>query len=143
MNIKLLKEAIAIIECVPDYRIDLGSWQSNEGADLIKALDQIECGTIACAAGYLALHPKMQALGLSPGYHGAPSFKGLFQFEALSEFFDLSPLKTRYLFGDRSPQEKNDDQMLGTGFTDRVLWLTRARKIIADHESRFAEIILV
>lgn len=55
-NFELLKDAHAIIDGMPAENVNLNSWRrTDRGAT---------CGTIACAGGWLTLHPQFKALGL-------------------------------------------------------------------------------
>src|SRR5690606_37240816 len=56
-NYELLKEAYSIIDGIPGKLIDLDHIVKQKG-------ERLDCGTICCAAGWLAHHPKFQALGL-------------------------------------------------------------------------------
>ena len=60
-NFKLLRDAYAIFDGIPEQKINLGSILTKRGVST-------ECGTIACGMGFLALHPQFQAMGLEmPG----------------------------------------------------------------------------
>ena len=53
----LLREAYAIIDGIPDDRFNLRTYANST--------DPNHCGTIACAVGWLAMHPTFNALGLT------------------------------------------------------------------------------
>jgi hypothetical protein len=55
-NYELLKDAYAIIDGIPDEYFDLEKIVKND-------TKHVGCGTIACAAGWLGLHPKFNELG--------------------------------------------------------------------------------
>ena len=54
-NFELLKDAYAIINGIPDEIVNLDSIIQSRG-------DSLECGTVACAIGWLGMHPKFQKL---------------------------------------------------------------------------------
>ncbi len=133
MNLELLKDAYAIIEGMPDERIDLDFWQDNKDVGklmlrgAISRAKQIDCGTIACAAGWLSLHPDMNARGLVSEF-GVPEFRGDWQYEGLAKFFDISLTDAGNLFKSRSSFEKR--YVVTKKMTDRQLWLWRVRRLI-------------
>jgi hypothetical protein len=97
MNIDRFKRAIEIIEEKPDSQVMLKVWQQSNSVShysYISSKQEATCGTIACAAGWLALDPEMQAQGLKSGYGGQPEFHfrgeicGV-SFRALGLFFDV------------------------------------------------------
>lgn len=59
MNLELLKDAYAIIDGIPDKFFNLNTWVEDACE-----LGGGGCGTIACAGGWLAMHPKFNELGL-------------------------------------------------------------------------------
>ena len=134
MNVTRLKQAIAIIEAVPDEQLNLKTWQrSYNGVDYISANAQATCGTIACAAGWLALHPEMHAQRLSAGNGGLPVYQnedGLYstQFRALARFFDLSVYEANRLFEPRTGFECSDPSQ--SLYTDKEIWLKRANRFL-------------
>lgn len=54
----LLRFAYAVIGGIPDEKVRLHNIVSHRGPSLA-------CGTVACAAGWLAMHPEFQARGLT------------------------------------------------------------------------------
>lgn len=93
-NFDLLKDAYAIIEGIPAENFYLNSWREwDEGAT---------CGTIACAAGWLPLHPDFQARGLTYGksvFGMQIKFRDREHMAALAAFFDISCDDAEELFG--------------------------------------------
>ncbi|MDY7537559.1 hypothetical protein RGU72_04740 [Undibacterium sp. 5I1] len=93
-NFELLKDAYAIISGIPESQIDLGSITKND-------CTEASCNTIACAAGYLAMHPQFNALGLSIGVHGGLAYQnqnyGDFT-TPLSQVFNLTERQAMNLF---------------------------------------------
>lgn len=56
-NYELLKDAYAIIDGIPAKHFDLEAIVDKVG-------ESLTCGTVACAIGWLGLHPKFNELGL-------------------------------------------------------------------------------
>ena len=136
MNATRFKQAIAIIEEIPYTQLKLDYWQDNRmECQAIRSSSQVTCGTIACAAGWLALSPEMQEEGLMVGHRGAPMY--LYQgiqtsnFYALQLFFDIRDVDADSLFGSRSSYE-----CLGSfaKLTDKEIWLWRAKQFLARYE---------
>ena len=144
MHRQLFEDAYAIIDGVPDPRIYLNSWQKlPAGRHLyVRGAEEITCNTIACAAGWLTLHPAMQALGLRAGVAGEPTFEdseGIerWDYDALAHFFGLEYSQAEKLF---CPRECSRTPLISkevaAKLTDRELWLARARELLKeeDHE---------
>lgn len=89
-NIELLKDAYAIIDGIPDDRFHLDYWQDATG-EVAYTAQAIGCGTIACAGGWLALHPTFQQVGIRPNGLGAPVLDGEKSgVETLAKVFEIS-----------------------------------------------------
>lgn len=124
MRVDLLKEAYAVIDGVPDERLDLSRWK---------------CGTLACAGGWLCQYPPFLRMGLAlkidPDYtQPMPAFMGKVYFDALEEFFGIEPVDASGLFGVRRwwlPTESGD--------TDRQVFLRRLREFLRDKGAITAE----
>lgn len=131
----LLRDAYAIIDGIPAERIDLENWLDKDNSPG-------HCNTIACAAGWLALHPGMQKLGLMSYYNGEPMFiesdlyKGVRAsqgYAGLSKFFGLeSEDQARDLFGTRAFESPYDPENR-VGLTDKELWKARVRNFLKCH----------
>lgn len=67
-NYELLKDAYAIIGGIPEDKIHLRAIVSKVG-------ESAECGTVCCAAGWLGLHPKFQALGLTTSLNASDDIR--------------------------------------------------------------------
>lgn len=137
MDVERFKQAIAIIEEIPDKKLNLRSWQrsySNTEYLYISSMRHDTCGTIACAAGWLALHPDMQEQGLCTGHAGMPKYHDGIQwhrqFTALQYFFDLSVMDADYLFSSRTNREDEEFPEM----TDKQIWLRRARNLLVREE---------
>lgn len=141
-KIELIKDAYAIVDGVPDKNLNLRYFLTKGNLRrryevpkyYLKPL-MADCGTIACAAGLIAMHPGMVARGLKllhnerPGGF-APAFGSLRGYDALSEFFGLSYHEVSYLFGSRG-ESSYDDQLFTPTMTDKQLWLARVRTFLA------------
>ncbi|CAG9229283.1 hypothetical protein [Burkholderia vietnamiensis] len=90
-NFELLKDAYEIIDGIPEENLNLNAWRTrNRGAT---------CGTIACAAGWLTLHPKFQTLGLTVhGSHGVPKYRDHTHYAALAALFEIETDDAEVLF---------------------------------------------
>jgi hypothetical protein len=129
---ELLKEAYAIIGGIPDNVIDLNLIMRERG-------DSLACGTICCAAGWLAHHPTFQAIGLSMTdarftEHADLVYRGeeLMYAQAMSKVFDMPERDVISLFSSRHYQSAI--KVRGASrLTDKDLWLARVRKYLADH----------
>ncbi|MDY7537558.1 hypothetical protein RGU72_04735 [Undibacterium sp. 5I1] len=95
-NFELLKDAYAIIDGIPDKQFDLDRVVSKGYAK------KADCNTIACAIGFLAMHPQFNALGLSYSPPNGLQFKGrqLDSYKTvISKVFGVSEDDARNLFG--------------------------------------------
>lgn len=87
-NYNLLRDAAAIIDGIPPMNFRLSGWYK----DRDKA-PEANCGTIACALGWLALHPKFQALGLKPRHNwlgAVPSVLHYSPMESAARLFGIT-----------------------------------------------------
>lgn len=121
-NYELLKDAYAIIDGIPGRQISLHNVVTAKGP----ALDN---GTICCAAGWLAHHPKFQALGLGfKRKHGHLSYRGrtytgAFQYQ-MADLFNISHAVSTRLFDAAQPEEEG---------TDKQVWLNRVVAFLSKH----------
>jgi hypothetical protein len=125
MNHERLKVAIDIIRSIPDDRFSLRLWQTNVDQTNGHTTKDWECscGTIACAGGWLALHPDMRSQGLYPGRSGEPRIGGFSGYDALAEFFEIGYQEARALFCPRLPYERKLPHL--NPLSDKELWLYR------------------
>lgn len=123
---ELIKDAYAIIDGIPEESFNLDQWfRPARGA----------CGTIACAAGWLAQHPDFNALGLkithalpvphvndrhNLGYHALGEVLGI-DYDVAESIFC-----SREIVSELDPKEK-------LSMTDKQLWLTRVRNYLKQH----------
>lgn len=133
---ELLRQAYAIIDGIPDDRFNLGSWQfdpTTYGPDG----EVHSCGMLACAGGWLCMHPTFNALGLHAMYGcgGAPESGNegatgyAVGFSALGNTLGLTFEQAYQLFtcrGDASFDMHNDIH----GLTDKQLWQARVRHFL-------------
>lgn len=89
--------------------------------------DRPKCGTSACAAGFCALNPAFNALGLTLDRRlKAPSYRGLAGFDSLAAFFGINTAATDWFFEARSyiEAERNSPRVVADRIT-QFLALTR------------------
>ncbi|MDQ7981911.1 hypothetical protein QYH69_32325 [Paraburkholderia sp. SARCC-3016] len=127
----LLRDAYAIIAGIPESRFDLCLWRS--GGNTAN-----ECGTIACAGGWLAMHPKFHALGLQAGEDGMPRTKGARNYGALAEVLGIDRMDAQQLFCSAtfhsSLNPPNADLL-----SDKERWLARVRNFLAKQPTPVAQ----
>jgi hypothetical protein len=132
MNIELLKDACAIIGGIPEEVFELGSILREHKSDA-------GCSTIACAAGWLSLHPTFAA-ELKPKVVVADGGLRVEWFDpnghpfrdfgtAMSALFDLSYWQAWDLFATRG-ESLLDEELETPDITDKQLWLARAHKVL-------------
>lgn len=134
MNIKLLREAYAIIDGIPSERINLDRVASNDrnGGMISHKLGTVpeNCSTIACAAGWLGMHPEFRALGLVTTKHGYITWQGQMAFEGvLAHVFDCDVETAIELFEERTCYEDNG------AMSDKQVWQHRVRKYLKQHNA--------
>jgi hypothetical protein len=151
-NIGLLKDAYAIIDGIPDGVFDLHQI-ARQNAQLHHKNLNLYCGTIACAAGWLALHPTFAASvrTVKTNYRGRIreivwhdrqgnefiSYGNHDWAQGMAELFSLALRDTYTLFGARlNVTARYDEAILAENerITDKQLWQARVRKFIANHE---------
>lgn len=119
-NFELLKDAYEIIDGIPNRNINLNCWVRGDEK-------RADCGTSACAAGWLALHPKFQALGLKMGssrlFGSAPTFRGKQDYEALGLLFGIGRYEAASMFG----------PLYGSGGDYKAVFLQRVSTYLQQH----------
>ncbi len=127
-DFKLLKDAYAIIDGIPETSIDLDMLESVRG-------ESLENGTIRSPAGWLADHPAFAALGLSISddgkrllLHGESGDKPSVAL-TMAQVFRLPPADAQHLFGDRNTYTLGDD----SGLSDKRLWQRDLRDYLRAH----------
>lgn len=127
-NYELLREAYAIIGGIPARLFDLDSIVSKHGPSP-------SCGTIACAGGWLAMHPKFQDIGLSleprHGYTGL-AFKGESDYfeDVLARVFNISVQDAGELFGTNGWSDY--DHRISTNISHKKRWMARVRMYLEE-----------
>ncbi|MFW6855295.1 hypothetical protein ACODYM_28810 [Burkholderia gladioli] len=129
-NFELLRDAFEIIDGIPSRALKLSNWRTKG--------EMPECGTIACAAGWLAMHPKFNALGFTADEHtGAPWFKGHSCFYAAQLLLGLDGESDR-IFSSRHHGYK--DHELGQSIrklSEKQLWKRRVLRLFQDYNQPF------
>lgn len=127
-NFELLKDAYAIIDGIPDDRVSLHSIMSVRG-------ESLACGTICCAAGWLAHHPKFQVLGLGVLSDGSRlTFKEMQPYGSyvaqIAQLFNLPEIDAEVLFNMRQHHEWQGDW---ADLTQKQVFLRRVREYLQRH----------
>jgi|GEM_PF-1759375 len=130
---ELLKDAYAIIDGIPDKVVNLNHVVSEKG-------ESLDCGTIACAAGWLGMHPKFNKLGLSVVQGGLGGFRlhldsGSAADNAraysgqMAKVFNLPHADALKLFNARQYHERAGGWR---ALTDKQVWLRRVREYLKE-----------
>ncbi len=132
MNIGLFDKAVNLVASKTSEQLDLGGWQWNGSGEIASSSDEVNCGTIACAAGWIALDREFQSLGVFPNPSGVPRFGGSLGYDALATLFDITEAESYNLFYTRNGDDfKEFGHDMVVHMTDRQLWLSRARMLRA------------
>lgn len=128
----LLRDAYAIIDGIPEDRFNLDSWRR---ADSHTNDNPSSCGTIACAAGWLAMHPMMQERGLRSGKYGVPEIATvtgvvISHYQALGVVLGISRFDAEQLFGTRLFRRSYDPVYIPSNLSDKELWKARVRTFL-------------
>ena len=118
-NYELLKEAYAIIDGIPADRFNLSQFSNEHN-------NPHDCNTIACAAGWLGMHPKFKALGMATDKKGCLTGTGWYWQAVIGRVFDISDSQANYLFGARP------NLIVNMNLTDKEVWLRRVREFLKD-----------
>ena len=135
MNRERLIRAYEIIGGIPADRFNLRTVRRNV-IDSAQKSNPHHCGTIACAMGWLGMHPEFPELESAilfedPGcYTQGFSVDGqLMGFvEAAAKIFDISSRQAESVFGTRRRAPK--------GKTDQEVFLERLRKLLVQEGSK-------
>jgi hypothetical protein len=122
-DIRLLQDAYAIICGVPDNAFCLGQWRLRQGKTLTD-------NTVCCAAGWLTLHPKFEALGLTFDGGGRPAY-GLYRgYAALAALFRIETSDAYAMFCPLAPGAWSPQ-------SDKAVWLNRVRMYLAKNAHKY------
>lgn len=133
-NYALLREAREVLASIPEAQFDLGQ--------IIAEHSIAACGTIACAAGWLALTPRFQALGLtavpiksldftvySLAYKGVDTEAQSGYDLAMAPLFNLTLKQAEDLFASRGDSRMDED--LDEDASDQEVFLARIDRLLA------------
>jgi hypothetical protein len=99
----------------------------------------MSCGTIACAGGWLAMHPVMNQAGLSASEGGSPrTDKTDWGFGALREVFNLQPGEEE-LFEAHGTGYKDEEltEKQITAMSGKRLWKRRVLRLFQEYNEPF------
>lgn len=123
---KLLKDAYAIVYGIPEDVIALDSLIKCKG-------DSLECGTVACAFGWLGMHPTFKKLmNPTPGYFPDWVINGethVSYAQAAAALFGISPQDGRNLF---SVAFGSRYDIRGDGRSDKARFLHRMKSFLKE-----------
>ena len=124
----LLKELYAIIDGIPAKQFDLRSIIQGDG---IKP----HCKTIACAAGWAAMHPLFRAEGLGLTKQGGLTYQGEHNFfpYPVEQVFGLTTNECYAIFGQNDACVSVYDYESTKDFSDKKLFLHRVREFLKEH----------
>ncbi|CAG9229289.1 hypothetical protein [Burkholderia vietnamiensis] len=133
-NFELLRDAFAIIDGIPEHVFDLEAWTVQGGS-------RLSCGTIACAGGWLARHPKFVDLGLDINNDGDVCLRtneGESSFGALSKVFSLYG-EEEDIFMTRRRGYRDGELSLDmlAKMTDKQLWKRRVLRLFQEYSEPF------
>ena len=145
-NYALLREARDVIASIPARQLDLTAIVSQTGtyaaSVTVGAIGDPDsgCGTVACAAGWLALTPAFQAHGLSvtfdtSSYNATLSWRGIgteFQYDydlAMAPLFNITLVQARALFAEDGHSDEEEEE--GSDTPDKEVFLARIDALIA------------
>jgi hypothetical protein len=134
MYIELFDKAVDFIASRSDDQLRLSDWQdTGMGRTFVSSSSEVNCGTIACAAGWLAINPDFEELGVEVCGSGAPKFENETAYWAMARLFGLPYAVAIGLFYIRGFDDyaKFGEKAM-EHLTDRQLWLSRARLIRAE-----------
>ncbi|GAC1605787.1 MAG: hypothetical protein NVS3B3_04320 [Aquirhabdus sp.] len=126
-NFELLKDAYAIIDGIPEKQFDLETFVK-------KGSNKPTCCTIACALGYLAMHPQFNALGLTISEDAVLMLNGRLSFfyeDVASMIFNISSNDARnlFIFAGGSALEPKDIHNV----SDKQNWKLRVKAFLQSH----------
>jgi hypothetical protein len=135
VNFELLKEAYAIIDGIPKRRFDLDrlAVPKRPGKHSDEQPLRAECGSVACAMGWLAMHPLFRAMGLWVSRRGVLYLNSVevdYDYAA-ARVFNLDRRDAANLFCQATVFEEEE-------FGDhKSIWQTRVRLFLEQHHQLY------
>lgn len=125
MNFELLKDAAAIIDGIPVKAFNLEQICKSKG-------ETLSCGTVACAAGWLSLHPtfakKIKPLVKTDAFGNTEivwnlrdGYSTCFYGDAMSELFNIPHDDAKTLFGQSEIYNDGSGQSHKKEFRKRIV----------------------
>ena len=138
-NFELLRVAAAIIDGIPSRVFDLDMIADQDGVSMDNAepLKAKRCGTVACAMGWISMHPTFNALGLEvtalSAYNGRVLMHGLLMSyaRAAERLFEISQDDADNLFISHGESDYDDRRSTSTS---KELFKSRVRQFLAEHD---------
>ena len=125
----LLKELYAIIDGIPEKRFNLHSVIRDD-------CEPNPCDTVACAAGWAAMHPLFKAKGLGLTKRGGLTYEGEHYFfpYPVAQAFGLTTNEAYNIFGQNGAcLSLAYDYESTADFSDKKLFLHRVREFLKQH----------
>ena len=127
-----LREAYEIIDGIPPERFNLSTVCTGP-----KAPDPTHCGTIGCAAGWIAMHPKFIERGLSIDRDSTFTWMGETESDysvAMYRVFNLPlPGDARNLFSTARSSKYDNLKAAKRCRNSKELWQFRVRMFLKEH----------
>lgn len=153
MNLELIKDAYAIIDGIPKENFDLNDWVYDHKSDTACSISG--CGTVACAGGWLSLHPKFRKLGLkyqwTRGQGRGNNYREMVYkgdnsggaFGVLGKVFGLDYNEAETLFSGSggSRYDYKIRQKKGQGISHKELFKYRVKHFLKDNDPTYTKSI--
>jgi hypothetical protein len=129
MNVEKIKDAYAVLAGIPAARFVpyLGSFYSHRDGDWTypdpKNTKEVSCGTLACGAGWLAVHPAFRSRRRVGFDYGDIS-------ERLGIVLDVSDIEFWRLFDIRGHSSFDSEGTVIRKLSDKALLLYRIRRFL-------------
>jgi hypothetical protein len=154
MNFELLKDAYAIIDGIPEKQFNLNRWvEENDNTGSVCDLAH-GCGTVACAGGWLSLHPKFNELGLKYTWKRGKgrgfnerriTYKGNDMednpFDVLGKTFDIGYWGAQNLFSAAGGSKYDADiyRMKGRNTNHKTLFKYRVKHFLKQYDRTYTK----
>jgi hypothetical protein len=106
VNVERMELLLDVLKHVPRERFNMEHWVEDPSS--LNAAAEATCGTVACAAGWLAMDPRARAQGLTlrldsigSNIFTTPTFNHEDSFRALASFFEITSFQAENLFHPR------------------------------------------